>query len=682
MKNVVLLLGVIVTVVLVSALGGWWSADAQIPPDARASSAAEPPFEARALLPTAADVERVRVPAVEQPRVERAVDRRSGPVGTSFDVLVVDARTREPVAGARVLFLDQPLPVVLSRAASLQRDGEPPVTGRLQLFERFGESVVTGAHGRARVVGSAWSHECVAIAGARFGRPSGARQDGALVIAIAGRGLDVRVLGIDGRAVTGAHVMSSCVAGEATDAHYPALLGRSDATGVLRVTSLEPFVPRWRRLADGGWQTELFVDVFGAVSESVSLRSDTIPSEPLLLRAPPSGRVEIATVGASGEARPVRGYVEIEPVGGTGGTDGSAAEVSVSERRKVAVTRGRAVLGAVAVGGQWRVRVHVGDSVAEHEFSGPARAGEAVVVPVRLDLPSVTLRGAAVDTLGEQIVGPLLVGASVERELGGPRVRGAGSLGEDGTFSIRLDVARDDVDWETLVLTVARPDELMVAWPDGVVWADPVVTDLGSVTFDAGAEFAAGTVVDGRDGTVVAGASIHVQVPLVEWASGETKWRDSAEVRIVADGGQFRLLGHPDPSTRLLAHASGYRTAIVEPERLSGFELEIVLEPAANLRVRIRGPVDGRLVQLLGTSHGRFGRSAIDLVDVKPSGDGAREVEWRDVEAGVRTLQVIDRHGGVVVTRDVVLEPQAPTEIIDLELSVASQAAVPPLSGR
>lgn len=408
-------------------------------------------------------------------------------------------------------------------------------------LEEHGRSTTTGADGLARL-DAAPRHACIVVATAvgRFGRARLAREaDGSaasevphVVLAPDGE-IRVLTLGPDGAPAEGAPVE---VRSYETLTGKTKLRGASDERGVATFAHV---------LARPLPVTSSDVVAFGGLLDAsfeVALDPRALPADPIVLRLPPTGGVEVRVRAGDDTNSFEPGSVNVSrAVGAEGELPSQLSRRSTVSARLV---DGSAFVDWVEIG--MELDVSVATSGATHPTTvrarGPVAAGEVVRVEVTLGADHPILRLRVVDATGAPIMDAKVRTTVLTQLLGvsssdvvQPKTDAAGVLlielpkGQRVSSAIQVRVERVHAGVE-LLGKVEAPGDLA-----------PGIVELGDVVLREAPVLVAGRVVDER-GAGVAGAEVRVRVgPSVEGRLPDDD--DERRATFSGEDGSFVLRG-------------------------------------------------------------------------------------------------------------------------------------------
>lgn len=387
-------LGVLVLLVLVVAVWLPSTKDQETPgrPVATPAEAIEPPL---------AQAEPQQRAAVEAPAIES--DQ------FLYRVRVVRDDTGEPVAGATVRWLPMAAYRTLSTAdRALQRQDEEA------LLVKLGQATTTGDDGRASILGPLQDLRVTARRDALFGtsgmtvqefRPDGPpatiAPDTEFVVEVReDRTLTVRAIDDGGRPVAGANIVLrwSVTNADGSVDRYGENLGVTGADGLAHLRHFQNHrVPASAALVAG---------LFGGGSDPVAFEMDPFPEQPIDLRLPLFGSLELMLLDTDGRPWPTppgHARVHVRTVG-----DSTSDQPNPPQFDE----HGQATVTPVLCGMEFIVRVFGGANF-DRNVVGPQRAGERVPVELRLPADAPLLIARVIDA------GGVPVGGTVTLEYGG-----------------------------------------------------------------------------------------------------------------------------------------------------------------------------------------------------------------------------------------------------------------------
>lgn len=571
------------------ALVAWWwgsgVAVERVALDPVAEVAPGPPASARA----------ANVPEAE--RAERAAVAGAGAAARALAVTVVDA-SGAPLPGAEVWFHRAAFVAQRrSRTQPMVHDPEPDL-------REHGEQRVCDAGGRTTLPASSEPTEVVARSGDRFGTATvAAGATAAEVVCHEDGTLAIQVVDELGTPVPGFAVAL------VDDQDWPVVLTRTE--GVEAIGRI-PHVGSLRQQLDRSRTYSVALHLPCASRESVPVDLDRPPARPVVLVAPPTGRVVVRTVDPAGQALELTGtHVRLtarvpDPMDGIG----SVRAHGCRER----MSGDEAAFEHVALGLELEVEVEIEPPAPWLRYvelhRGPGRAGETVEV-IACVRGASHVTGRAVDASGA----PVRAGLHgrfhfLSRASDGPR--GRGSTGrfdgdEDGRFALQLPEGIPEGAEVDLRLRDGWDGELgaritFLAPPAGV----PV--DVGTVTFRELPLLVSGTAVDAHgnalgDVRVEVGENVRrrggaVTCDPADLPDTRTDAGGRFELRAEVDDGEYAVAGMRrggprSPWIPFRPGRRGLRLLVPAPAELSGSIVVTPGFPARTLSVAARAVRSG-----------------------------------------------------------------------------------------
>jgi hypothetical protein len=444
--------------------------------------------------------EPTRAPETEWPCIEPPSD------GTI--VKVIDGTTKNPAAGAIVTWFEE--------RADGERDDIGPEPRLTTNRRRFGKSVKCGADGTTRVGKFA---ALVASIGDRYAGTWRSRRGQPLVLELKPRrSITVHVVDREGKAVAEVPIeLRTSEAGSGSTAWTVS----TDAKGNAEIGPLDLFASFDSEALRGLW---VAVDAPLGAPIRASLTLAELPSKPIDLTLPPTGRLVIDVVDADGQP--------IESLGSTSvrspwNWEKDLPDVTPGTRWPVVSwhaydRRAHYDLPHVELG----LRLVVDSDKDEHSeakqvVDGPTKPGETRAVQLVVPPMPATqrLRGRILDEKGDPLAGTtveVLWNSDTTRV--SRRALGQGTTGSDGRLEVQIDEfagGRFEEEFEPwLEAIVPRADG------DGILASGMIALpktneigggDFGDIRVHPSPRFASGLVVDDA-GAPVEGAAIEVSV--------------------------------------------------------------------------------------------------------------------------------------------------------------------------
>lgn len=489
---------------------------------------------------------------------------------------IVRADDGGPLPGAEVWFRDDASLVaehVDRRSWSLDPFSHVRTFGQRRVADAAGAVVVGSGIGQFAV--GATFEDLVGFAWLEPPAPAGG-----YVLALAPRApLTVEVVDVEGRPVEGAWPILLTWRGAWSEDHTP--IGVTDASG--RVVVEHP-APIFR--GDSVTKTMVMASGPGLGSTAVAFERDPVPTTPVRVTLPPTGRIEIVVLTAND--RPMSGTtVSVSPP--THGRD----EVSL-DAWLATDAAGRAVVMFAAIGRPMRAMVHTEPDPFFVDFDGPARAGEAVRVEARPEHTRTALLASLVDEHGTA-----LADVPWDLELEGTRAAGTvlrerAAVRTDAAGRLVLVLGERLAGCEVLRGRLSAAGSLRRADPRAAEFSlrgrlAVGTRDLGGLTVRRAQPLMTGTLVagDGRRVAQARAAFAHVDHE-----------RPAPRFQLDADG-QFAVFATASgfPPTMTLSAPGCLPTDV--PLRAGVRDLRVVLPRAASVQVAVR--LDAGQAVLCGT---------------------------------------------------------------------------------
>lgn len=481
-------------------------------------------------------------------------------------LLVVDARSHAPIAGARVAWIDDAL------VRAVEPEVTIPSTAFARLAAQHGLQFTSDEHGRVALPRS----RTQAYVEARFEDLAGGarvlplRRDELVLELTRVQDVFVRVLDADGRPAAG--VPLGCGVNWGLHEAPPA---RAETTA----DGLACFVdaPASRRAFDGN--VELRVLLPFAEPVRATLDRPYVRDAPFEVRLPPTGGVHVRVDGAP-DADPARVFVRRARANPSDGKTHPEVELELE--------RGEARCERVGLGLELEVEVEAtwGRSFTRlARVHGPERAGETVEAALSFaDFPCVALR--LLDARGDAVDRSTMIELLTDAPDGPASRMRRRFVPVDGRIEVLLPdplraggrrFLRLSLDDERIAIV-----DLSRALPTGR-------TDLGDVRIGDGPIVAEGIVVDAR-GAPIAGANVRVEA----FGGEPREWRrnDEPSMTTGADG-RFRLLGFPIEEPRsVVARKSGLCPSTRRRITYGELGLELRLQDTGALAGRVLGATE------------------------------------------------------------------------------------------
>ncbi len=423
------------------------------------------------------------------------------PAGAATDGLLVHCVTdgETPVGGARLWYVREADASTRQRFRNLDEIDA--------LIAEHGQEVVARADGTAHVsVAEHGNTLLMATSGELWGSMSvnAGHEDPVTLVMDIDHTLRVRVVGAAGEPVGGVPVAIEQRHRDWQFAQRHAETAAGDGIAVFRHAQRTV-----REIEDRSYAA-----VVEAALEPVpahALEPAALPAEPVTLRLPPHGAVEVRVIDTDGDPFIGRATAELGVI-----RAGEAQRLSpfggVRRRyQKEQVDGGRVRFAVVALGAELDLGIRRGSSrIANRTFApGPMRPGETVVLEARLGSDHPVLQLRAIDQAGHPI-GETALNVRVQSE--GlhltTNLDTAVRTATDGTFHV--DIAADWIEGSTRLLQVAKGSVDDPELRGEVDLSRQIGTgphDLGTVTLAAPPLFAGGRVVD-IHGNPIAGARL------------------------------------------------------------------------------------------------------------------------------------------------------------------------------
>lgn len=582
-----LALGTVLAVVWFLASG---REDRRAPPTT-ANAPAESSVVAAVLEPVASPTERAAAEPIAAPAGAAHTDEpAASPIETPIEVLVVDARSQSPVAGAEVrwgslnetgLGVDRTRPRHVIEAETLLANAHRTTS------DAEGRAVIDASVFPGRVLARKGTSSGTVWADANTARP--------IVIELrADLGLVLRVVDGEGKPVAGVPVglrdsplakMRGCF-----------WRGTTDEDGLARVT-------RIKQIGKDTQQSYACIDTLVPSAQAVAVDLAAPPADPVDLVLPPCGSLSVRIHDARG--------TPVMP------QSTQLALASDIDRNLKSIAWGAPVFDPetlidgvaaypfVEIGLEVVFEAMVSGRSPEVITNGPQRAGERVELDLDIGDPLIVLAGRLVDERGEAIEDRTL-----QASFAGASDSGSGSSTEPlrtdggGRFEYVLSLGGAVNLRGTLALTPIGAGEAEGTSANLTLDAAllPGRNELGDVVARAPNVLASGRVVDDR------GAKVGKAAMQVQSGSGSV-WASAVGLRATCDeSGSFEVRGATSaPELRITAVREGHAPAppIDVPVGSSG--IEVVLERGASLvgrclvddpsllqrlRVRLRRPED------------------------------------------------------------------------------------------
>ncbi len=417
----------VVCVVVLLALVGWLSfrADDSV-------SLAPNPAQAAATAPTAAPTSDAPVAATPPP-VAAEPERSSAPEvaaadqppipadATWVDVLVLDKQTNQPVAGAEAVWCDETGYAPVLKLPERERDAFYRDAERIA--QRWGWRGRSARDGVLRVhLGKSWTMVHVRHAGS-YGAThlqvgQAPPKDGHRVLLERDESVRVRVLDAAGAPAPG---VSLSLEQHDPERKLPTYVGgelRTDADGMATFAHVQQ-----RRTVQWGpkqgqpvAQWSLFVCIPGLEVPPILVDAEQVPSEPIEMRLPPTGRLRAK---ATLDGQLVPGVTVAFHVGPKG-----ANEARNGAERAFLDPDGWARFPYVPLGKPLFVMAQQGAATFERELPGPTLPGQEVEIAFDLAGEAIVMTGRMLRDDGQPIADQALSGSyDATVSMGGTHVK-------------------------------------------------------------------------------------------------------------------------------------------------------------------------------------------------------------------------------------------------------------------
>ncbi|MCU0864814.1 MAG: hypothetical protein MUC36_13580 [Planctomycetes bacterium] len=670
--------------VALSALVAWWLLrDGEDP----APPAAIVPEQITTQVADQAASEREATPAAtaapEATRIAPAAAIAQPPIPADalwLEVLVVDGATDRPVAGAEVLWTTTSMYVPAAERG--QENWDPDGVAR-----RCGWHTRADTNGRARVAGDANGATVHALHGGHYGT---AHIGGKQPVPPAGwrielvTDLTLRVLVLDAVDQPAAGISVAIHAADTETVKRPQTrIGSPRLTssqGIAEFRHLQRWLPPNRIDAAIRLLLRAVASLPSLDAAEATFGLDAIPSEPIVLRLPPTGRL-IAQLRHEG--RPVTAGVHFLAINADAGmVERHDASLGVGPGAPCGAD-GWGHLPPVPLGRSFTVFARWSDTVIETTTIGPVRAGEEVRVElVTADI--ITILGRLLGPL-DQPLANAEVGVSFDIE--GARVAGARfTTDAAGRFTCQLTrstLARAPL--RKMLLTHARHNEPLLR---ATVPPREVVVgrnDFGDIRFNTGPLVVAGRVVVAPpDPGTYATLSVE-ELAEARGADGKERWEPQRTlITSQYPDGTFEVRGEAKPARRRLrvtgrivpppplefrtgesdltitvTTGSGMSANCLVPAGMRDLPLRGVLRPAGT------PPTDDELRRQLQHHFTSSGTAADD-------GSEAINLRWQLLPAGTYTLdlEVLGLQAPLATVPDLVVPQPTPGDprLTDIDL--------------
>ena len=637
----------LVALVLLLSLWWWSRGDDAVP------LPAEPPSIVNKVAPTAAVPANTRAPEPERSAaVDAAAPTPKAAATATFDILVVDAATQQPVADAEAFWSD---------ATTRERVKQLPKEQARELWEsqermaqQFGRRARSDRDGRLRVVADKQGCQVFARAGDRYGElaiyannppPEGGHR----LLLARDEQLRVRVLDAAGQPAERVRVGLS-FGTEASSGANPShdTYAFTDAAGMATLAHLQQL-----RVSHSGPDAShattgcvVGIAIPGLPAPQVVVEpSKPLPTEPIELRLPPTGslRVRCTVAGA-----PVHGLDTVRVYGGSKG-DGGDHNRGIHERVDDDGWAWFRWLPADVplFAKPWGTNVPFLDSKEV-----PALAiGEVRELRIDFANEALVLRGRLLDPDGVPMAN---TGLLLNYGLG----TGGGSVGlltdDRGVFvHVSRKPKSDKETWplERFELMPLGRQELSLALPPRELHAG--INELGDLHF-GGEPLVCGGRLDGFE-TKLYGAWLVLEQEAADRSTGAVRWRSLVQPKVgLGEDGVFMARGRIEPGRyRLRITAREYLPVAPIEFALGQGDLVVPMREAASLQCECLLPADTdrRLLafDLVGGPARRWipedeERNGIPADNRRASVGGsdaaAATCRWLAVEPGIYTLRV------------------------------------------
>lgn len=590
----------------------------------------------------------------------------------SYDILLVDAETHQPVAEAEACWLDDAAGE--KYRASLRSSGDDFDGDGERIARTFGSTARSDRDGRLRLALPRSGAMVVARAGDRYGvahvggnAPPPA--DGYRLLLARDESLSVRVLDAGGQPAARVRVgLAVHVEGYEPSVGSYNHLAHTDGQGLATFSHVQ----QYRTLAYGpakGRSIAAFVvgiAIHGlAVPPLVVDATRPLPQQPLELRLPLTGalRIRFHLAGARLEALDsVR--VHAGPAGDSAANNQAAsAPVDGDGFAHLPWLPAGVTLFAAPLGADVSF---VGDAEVPPLVVGACRTHEVDIAQT-----AVVLRGRLLDVNGAPMAG---VGVRVDfqtDELGGS---GGVQTNASGLFlhSMRRPKSKAPLALKKFELVPFERQDLRLSLPPRELQLG--VNELGDLRFGDDPLVCGGRL----DGYEAVGFGVQLQLEREEFQrrTGALAWRSLRDPRVgVGRDGRFAARGALPPGRyRLVVTTRDYLPVAPIEFRLGQDDLVVPMRTGARLAVRCLVPpsTDAHflLLDLVGgpprdvvpdAADSYFGPADNRRGHGQPRADGAIDYQWSAVEAGSYTLQVSlrGRSGVLHEVADVVMPPPA-----------------------